>query len=194
MDFEAIIRRVAPARVAAGNANSVEEYVRVKMADRQTPGAPEYRRNADGTTYINVVSRLPDGSTLETFSDVSELSAEQDLLKDVLEATASGVAYFDEQHRLTRWNSHWLDTFRIPLAFAQRQPTFRECYQLAYDSVGGSESGAMDVDERVARHLQVLREPVPPLELDTPGGVRRRCESFRRARAALLLQQRISPR
>ncbi len=74
-------------------------------------GPPYIRQLADQRWYRVTYTRLPGGGTLVENTDITELVAARDRLRDAIEDVAEGLAIFDAEERLVEINRHaaaWL--------------------------------------------------------------------------------------
>ncbi|MCP5151864.1 MAG: PAS domain S-box protein [Ectothiorhodospiraceae bacterium] len=71
--FETLVRASARRRVAAGNAQSVDAYVADRLERHRNPGEMIERRRLDGGAHLIRETRTPDGGTMVSFVDVTEI-------------------------------------------------------------------------------------------------------------------------
>ncbi|MEM7405522.1 MAG: PAS-domain containing protein [Pseudomonadota bacterium] len=173
LPLEKLVRAVAPARVAAGNAASLDEYVNTRLAQRRERGASIVRKVGDNNFFRIVECPLPDGTLLETFSDISDVMQEQERaagrereLDDILAATSDGLSLYDANDKLSRWNERYLEIFPVLRSVVDEHKTFEELYRVAFEEVGVD---AVAVAERVARHR--AGDGGVPIEFTTRDGV-----------------------
>ncbi|MCB1740735.1 MAG: PAS-domain containing protein [Gammaproteobacteria bacterium] len=102
--FERFLSTTAPSHVPTGNLEDIQTFVRERMAHHRAPSGDRYEETADGTVYIVRAYPLPDGGTLETLLDVTELKARELQLRTILETVNDGIAYFDADDHLAVWN------------------------------------------------------------------------------------------
>ncbi|MEM7504259.1 MAG: PAS-domain containing protein [Pseudomonadota bacterium] len=170
--LETLVRAVAPARVSAGNADSVEEYVQLRLAQRAERGRSIVRRVDEKRFFRIVESPLPDGTLLETFSDISDVMQEKERaaerereLDDILAATSDGLSLYDKDDRLARWNERYVEIFPVVRDVVNDRKTFEELYRIAFNKVGAD---AVAVRERVERHR--VGDGGVPIEFTTRDG------------------------
>jgi len=100
--FEDIIRTNVENGNVADAFGREEEYILERLELHRNPKGPIYRRLANGSSFIINESRTPDGHTLFTSTEVTELKQIEEALReseqrlnDAVESIADGVALFD---------------------------------------------------------------------------------------------------
>ena len=107
MTFSAVVRAIAPSRVAQGHAPDVESYVATRLNYHgNIDGYLE--RVVDGRVYGLFETFAEDGSWVETVVDISQSRhAHRERLLSVLQSTPEDFAYFDPEDRLRLWNNNF---------------------------------------------------------------------------------------
>ena len=118
VSFETLLRTARDRNLFAGTENDTEEFIAQRVADHQN-ACGRYQANLAANRWIWIRDRrAADGSTITTFSDITELKhAELELqqsearLTDAIESISDGFILFDANERLVLCNEKYREYY-----------------------------------------------------------------------------------
>ena len=174
--WQDMVRTVAQKRASEGHAADADAYVARRLEERESPGQPLLRKLDDGSVFVIRDLPMPDGGMIETFTDITteqrqreDLTAREILLASILANLSHGVAFFDADGYLQRWNEAFLAHYPHLRELVEHKPSLEN---LVRANVRARDPGVSpgDENERVAARIAEHQASGVALESRTPAG------------------------
>jgi|GEM_PF-1550736 len=167
--FEDLMRAIVETGDLPEAMGREEEYIEHRMQLHKHPSGPVVREFSDGTTFVTVERRTPDGGTVLTRNGITERRRAEKILSAAIESIPDGITLYDPDDRLVLFNQNFVKGRQELVKIFRKGRTFeeinRECESMALRN-SRMDGGKITLEERIERH----RNPKGPHFSVNPDG------------------------
>jgi PAS domain S-box-containing protein len=176
MRFEDLVRANIDKGTNADAIGREEEHVRERLELHRNPKGPITRTLTDGTRFVILESRMPDGGTVVTETDITDRArleeraeAERRLLLDAIESIEGGAILYDADDRIVLCNSVYRERLKDIEELLVPGARFEDVVRAVAETgilAGAKEDVKKHVRERMARHRSLQPSLFHNLRMD----------------------------